>query len=589
MSRTRGVRRLSTRAVVLACAGLLVLIVGAFAWIGVRAYLVKGELEALVPVARDLQDAATQRDFARLEQLADDLGVHARNAASLTGDPLWGVASAMPVLGANFAAVHTVSANIDAISGSGIGPLTEVAKSFTGGAGAGLDVEVIRRASGPLEVAASAFEKADAQLTAIHTGDLIPLLADGVSSLRDAVQTASPVVASISRAAAVLPGIFGIDEPRTVLIAMQNPAEPRTGGGIMGSFALLSAVDGHLALVRQAESGEFPVPSSPIRPIPDSTVALYGDVIGRYVLNASMTADFALTGELASAWWQALSGTTPDAVISLDPAVLAALLAVTGPITLADGTQLDAGNLVQTLLVDAYFGLDRDQQTQLQQSVTGAVVAQILTGPIDPLAWIEALRPVVDEGRISLWSAHEDEQELLATGPFAGPAARHADAGPHAFAVYVNDRTAGKMGVFLQTTLGAGSVDCRADGRSDVVVRVVVGNTAPPEAVDFPWWVSGGGLEGVPAGAIGADVTVAAPPGMLFGGVTQDGVLVLSTNVEDVGFPSSLAAVTIPAGETTTLEFRFVAADAGDVIPTVLAPPLMNAATIADFAAACAP
>lgn len=592
MSRTGAVRAPRTRTIVLTCIGLLSLVLAAFAWVAVRANLAKGELEALVPIARDVQAAAGERDLDRLARLVDELGRHAGSAAALTGDPLWGVASAMPVLGANFAAVHTVSASVDDISQSGIGSLIGIAQEIQGGGGSGgsgFDVATVQRASGPLDSAAAAFAKASHALASIRSDELLPPLESGVTALADAVETASPLVTSIAQLAGVMPGILGADGPRTILVMMQNPAEPRTGGGITGSFALLSADDGDLSVVDQAESGGFPSFSSPIVPIPGSTQELFGDVVGRFVVNASMTTDFALTGRLASAWWQARTGTAPDAVVSIDPEVLAALLSVAGPVSLPDGAELDSGDLVETLLVDAYFDLDRDEQTILQQSVTTAVVSQVLSGGLDMMALVEALQPTVEDGRISLWSAHEDEQARISSGPFAGPAARHEAAGDGAFAVYVNDRTGGKMGMFLETEMAVDAVECRPDGRQDVVVRVALTNTAPLEAVDFPWWVNGGGLEGVPPGDIGVDVTVAAPPGSFFGGVRLDGALVRSTNVEDVGFPSSLGAATISPGGSATLDFRFFVDGPGARAPVLVLPPLLNAAEVDDgFVAACA-
>nr|WP_243847575.1 DUF4012 domain-containing protein [Microbacterium ulmi] len=584
---------MSTRTLVAVCGALLAVLVAGFAWVGVRAYLAKGELEALVPVAGDLVDAADARDLDRLGRAADTLASHASAAWTLTRDPAWGVAQAMPVLGPNFGAVRTVAANLSAVSTSAVGPMLELAADVQHDDDTeadGFDLALVERAQQPLAGAASALATADRELSGIHGDQLLAPLADGVSRLSSAIAQASPLVTSLSRAAEVLPGILGAEGARSILFVLQNPAEPRTGGGVTGAFALLEADDGRLSLVAQADSGVFPGRAEPIVPIPDSTVALYGDVVGRFVPNTSMPADFTLAARLASAWWQEHSGTAPDAVVSLDPRVLAALLEVTGPVTLADGSEVDSANLVQRVAVDAYFELDRDAQTEFQQGVTQTVLSHVMSGGIDILAWIEALAPVIDEGRLSVWSAHDDEQRLLADGALAGPAARHTAAGADGFALYLNDATAGKMGIFLEADAGIGSVECRPDGRRDVVVRVLLTNIAPADAgAEFPWWVTGGGLEGTEPGHIALDVTVAAPPGSFFGGVTRDGELAPSTNVVDAGFPSSLARVDIAPGGTTVVEARFTMADPRDVAPVLLTTPLLRDVSVDDaFSAACA-
>ena len=103
--------------------------------------------------------------------------------------------------------------------------------------------------------------------------------------------------------------------------------------------------------------------------------ALYGGVLGRYVQNASMATDFAQTAALASAWWQHIGHVPPDAVISLDVPTIGALLRVTGPIDLPDGSQLTSENITQRLLIEPYLSLDSAAQTQFMQSAVTAAAA----------------------------------------------------------------------------------------------------------------------------------------------------------------------------------------------------------------------
>lgn len=587
--RQRGV---GTRAIVLIVVGLFALLAAGAVWLGVRTLQVKDELQALVPIARELQSVADGRDLDRLEGIAARAAAHAARAAELTGDPIWAVGEATPVLGANFSAVRIVAQQLDSVASTGVQPLLELIETAQTGSDSedGLDLAVVRDAQDPLANAAAAFATADDELARIDRGALLPIVAGPVEEVSDAVTEAAPLVGAIARASELLPSMMGADEPRSILVMLQNNAEVRTGGGITGSFVLMRADDGHIRLVDSTDSGDFRRTIEPILPIPESTTALYGDIVGRFVQNTSMTSDFTLTARLASAWWEKRTGDAPDTVVSIDPLVLSSMLGALGPAELPDGSALTADNVVDRLLVEPYMTLSQSEQSVFQQAVTRAVLAHVLEDGIDPIDWAVGLREPIDEGRVSMWSAHADEQELLADGALAGPSVRHAEAGPNAFAVYLNDTTGSKMDTLLDVRIGASTATCRSDGYEDVVVAVTLTSNAPADAATrFPPSMTGGGYWGTPAGRIDTDVTVAAPPGSFFAGATRDEELVPSVDVVDNGFPSSLVQIDVGPGEERTAYFRFIAAEPGSLSPTVITTPLLKPAVIdEEFVASCA-
>lgn len=557
---------------------LAVLLAGA-AWLGVRAAMAKDELEALVPVVSELQPAVAERDAARLVDLASALGEHGEAAVSLTSDPVWRLAELLPVAGANLAAVRVVAEQLTKLDEMAVRPLADLMASTESrdapGAG-GFDLRLAADARAPLTTAARALHSARDALASIRREGLIPQVRDAVEQFEEGAATSAPAVDALARAAGILPPMLGADGPRTLLVMLQNNAELRTGGGITGTFVLLHAEDGQISLARQADSADFPAAGADILPIPESTTALYGDVVGRFVQNASATSDFPLSAQLVTTWWQQRFGETPDAVLSIDPLVLQSLLGATGPITLPDGSQLSADNLVDRLLIEPYLTLDSDAQTAFLQDVTGAVFSQLVVAP-DVVTWAEALADPVARGRISLWSAHPDEQALIDGTSIAGPAARLHAAGEDAFAVYFNDVTGGKMDVFLDVSIEVGTAECRADGRRDISILLTMSSLAPADADGgLPHSMTGGGLLGTANGDIGTIVAVAAPPGSYFGGVWKNGEPEVSSNVVDNGFPTSGARVNLSPGEVNTMEFRFVAAEPGPLNPTLIHTPLVQ-------------
>jgi hypothetical protein len=548
--------------------GVLALAVVATGWVGLRAWQASQELTALAPMVAEAQAAASARDSERLGELLIDIGAHADRAAELSSTPIWRAVEVVPGLGPNLEALRAVSEQLSSVADA----VAEPAQTLLAMEPAALDVGSLRAQEKPLAAAASALATARDTLNAIQTDRLLAPLARGVTELTPVIDALASATDGLADAAAVLPGLAGADGPRTILVMLQNSAELRTGGGITGTFAEIRAEDGEFTLVRQVDSSQFEHLAAPIVPLPAATVALYGDVVGRFVQNATMPADFALSAQLALAWWERSQGTTPDAIIAVDPLVVKALIAATGPVALTDGSTLDADGLVQRLLVDPYLHLDSDAQTALQREVTASVFSA-LVARVDPVVWAAALADPVAAGRVSVWSAVPAEQRVLAATAVGGPLARLDAAGPSAFGVFLNDATAGKMDSHLGVALSA-ETSCTGES----VVTVTLSHTADAAAVAaYPMSMTGGGLWGTGAGDIGTTVTVAAPAGSVFGGATGEEGRLPSVDVVADGHPSTAVRVNISPGQTESVQFRFTQTRASSPVP---APVLVHTPTL---------
>lgn len=564
--------------------GLLVAIIAAAVWVGTRAWIVRDELTA-VAALQDRATAALQGgDVAALGDVVAEFDVHSHAASGAAGDPLWRAAEALPWAGANLAAVRTVADQLAVVSDDVATPLLEMTEELASSRlveDHALDVDLVAAAREPLGVAQATLTQASAAIAAVPRAELIDQVGAGVDDLDRLLGEVDAAVSGMLDLTEVLPGMLGADGPRTILVMLQNNAELRSGGGITGSFAQLVAEDGSLALVRQADSSRFARTKEPVVPLPDTTTALYGDIVGRYVQNATTTPDFDLSARLAVTWWKGLTGVTPDVVVAVDPIVLRSLLAVTGPVTLAGGEVLTPDGFVDQVMVRPYLELDPKAQTRYFQDLTQRFFTGLMSSDADPSVWISALRGPVEQGRISVWSADGDEAAVLATTAFAGPLAAHAAAGEDAFTAYLNDTTGAKMDSSLAVALAATTGSCRSDGRQEVLVRVTLTNEAPADAgTRWPYSMTGSGRWGVTAGHIGTAVAVAAPAGWFFGGTSIDGVRRGSIDVVDGGFPTSAIDVTLAPGEMATLAYRFVSpddADAPPITPEVRHTPLMRA------------
>ncbi|HEX5730898.1 DUF4012 domain-containing protein, partial [Microbacterium sp.] len=230
--------------------GVLLLLIALIGWVCFRAVQASQELSALVPMVAEAQSAASAGDSDRIDELLTDVGTHAGRAAELTSGPLWHAAEIVPVLGQNLAAVRVVSEQLSATADAVTGP----AQALLGSEQGTVDILSLRAQEAPLAAAAVALGTARDELGTIQTDVLLPPLAKGVSRLSEVLDTLTPAMDGLARAAAVVPGLAGADGPRTILVMLQNPAELRTGGGITGLFAEIRAEDGVFTLVRQADS-----------------------------------------------------------------------------------------------------------------------------------------------------------------------------------------------------------------------------------------------------------------------------------------------------------------------------------------------
>lgn len=583
----RSLRRRRTAIVV--AAAVLATLLAAVAWVCVRGLMAKTELEAAQGLAGSLQSSAAEVDFPDAEELSD-LALHARRAAELTADPVWRAAEAVPFAGPNLAAARVVSTELDNIVSGAVVPLMSAADTLAKGArtpDGAIDVDALSEMREPVSQAGAVLEESAQRLDDVEAAAVVEPIRDGLTRLKDVVGGLRPAVAALDDVTTLLPPVLGADGPRTILVALQNNAELRTGGGITGSFVELSAEGGRLALTAQADSSNFTSLEDGIAPLPESMAALYGDRVGRFVQNASMPADFVLTAGLVSEWWRTLTGRAPDVVISVDPLVLQALLRVTGPIHAA-GQEFTSEDLLSRLLVDPYLSLDAEAQSTLFRDVAAAVFSRLTSAEVDLLALATGLVEPVEQGRVSMWSAHGEEQAVITRTVLAGPAARQAQAGDDAFAVYLNDATGGKMDSLLDVGIRWGVAECRADGHRDVVVSVTLTSRAPADAgSDLPPSMTGGGRYGARAGDIATNVSVSAPAGSFFGGVSVSGRAVASEHAHDAGFPVAAARLDLEPGQSATVDFRFVAADARDVAPVILHTPMLQMPEIAEAPISC--
>jgi hypothetical protein len=571
---------------------LLVLVVAASAWVGMRAFLAKGELESAIPLASAVQQQVVTGDGATSIRASTELSRHASRAANLTSDPVWRAFEVIPWVGPNLTAVRESAAVVDEVATRAVLPLAQVAggiqlSSFKPVDGV-MDLQPLLAVQPQILAADTALIEAARRANSIDTGETLEVVQRAVTQLKSAVDSAANSVNAVNRAVQVVPAMLGATGPRNYVVMFQNPAELRSTGGIAGALALVHTENGHMDLAQQASSTDFPVTDAPVLELPVETRGLYGDITGQFIQDVNLTPNFPLSAQLAREMWKQQFGVEADGVISIDPVALGYLLKATGPVTLPTGDVLSADNAVQLLLSDVYA---RYPNTSAQDAFFAAAAASVFsavsTGDVDPKALITALAKAGGEHRVLVWSAHDQDQAVLAGTTLAG-GLPVSDADTQRFGVYLNDATGAKMDMYLDVKIGLGQVTCRNDGRPNYGVDVTLTNTAPADAaISLPAYVTAGGAFGVTPGNVKTLIAAYGPPETQGLGVLRDGVAVAYQPTTDTGHPVSQVSVELAPGESTTLHLGWLgnAAFTGSVV--VQSTPVIQLHPVEDVALTC--
>lgn len=466
------------------------------AWAGANAARALPHIERAQQLAGGLDmSAVLGGDAAQLGELQSELAA-ARDA---TGGPVWSLAEGIPWVGPQFAAARTLTETLDDLVDGGLSAAAE--------AGDGLDallpregridVAALGTLSGQIDAAHASVTGARDRIATIDRGALVGPLRDGAAQVDALLAEIEPALDGASRAAHLLPGFLGADGPREHLLLVQNNAEWRSLGGIVGSVIEITATDGRIEFTDQVAASSFGRRDAPVTPLEFETQLIFGDRPARYMQNPTMIPDFAEAAHVASEFWRADRGGAPTGVIAIDPVALSYLLEATGPVQLPTGDVLASDNAVQLLLNEVYLRYtDPAEQDAFFGVAADAVFDALLSGSADPAAALNAVSRAIDERRLLVWSSLEQERALLEGTPVAGemPA---SDARTTAFGVYLNDGVGAKLDYYMAA--GSGAAWC---GDGTAVLSVALRNDAPADIAGYPAYLLGTSGDQTESGAI---------------------------------------------------------------------------------------
>lgn len=495
----------------------------------------------------------------RLEQAAG-------TAWLATRGPLWWAASGLPAVGDDIRAVRTSAEVAEALTGPPLDRMVTAAEELSGIAAAGgrIDVDALERSDTAVRDAQQALDAQLALLDAIDSEALGRSVRGSVNDLASALSEAAANLDQVADVTEVLPAVLGADGPRTYLVLVQNNAEVRATGGMPGAIAVLSVEDGHVRLRHQGGARVLGAPlGTPVVPLTDDELALFGTQLASYPADITFTPDFPRTAELAQALYERRTGEAVDGVFATDPVALSYLLHGGGPLVV-DGERLRAGEVVDQLLNGVYLeNPTRAAQDAVFREVAQSVFNRLTSAKVGVDDLVAAFSLATKRGRLLAWSAHDQEQAVIATTGLSGILPVEATERP-AVGVYLNDGTGAKLGYYLDRDIAVTSVGCD-DGVQTLEVVVTLRSSVPAQ---LPPTVIGPGF-GAPAGVIRTNVLTYAPIGGAVLESTLDGAPVTLPALSH--HERAVAAVTIDLspGEVVTLANTLISGPAQPARPDV--------------------
>jgi hypothetical protein len=458
--------------------GALLLVLAA--WLGFRAIQIRSNLEAarstLAAAVESVGSVDSEGLAAQARQAAPDLHA-ARDAAN---DPVWRLASAVPLAGRSFALIRGVTQVSARVVDDVVGPAEQAATAVREKhllADGKVDLALLASLREPLASASRS-----AQLARTQANDLPRSLVPGflVTQRDELARQVDRLAGGVTAAATALqlaPGMLGESGPRRYLLVVQNPAEARATGGIVGAYAVLRADRGKLVRERVGTDADFRPAKAPVADLGAEFAKHYDPYQARLSwFSAGRTPDWPSAAQLFSGLWRAQGGGRIDGVIGVDPISMASVLSATGPVSVA-GRTLETGNVADFVMKDQYvvfadpsqpFGQRADERKAVLGGLAAAIYDKTASGQGSGSALVKALAAAGRGGHLQVWSSVKAEQAVLARSGVGGSLP-----GRGAFLEVVSQNGPGsKLDYYVRRT-----VEYRRPAAGRAVARVTLLNT----------------------------------------------------------------------------------------------------------------
>lgn len=409
---------------------LIALAAAAFAAVG-SAKEMKSQATQVLQDVKSIQTAIGENDYAAAAQSAQQASELTGSIAGELSSPLWMAASIIPVYGQDISGMRDLMTALDDAFDEGLVPLTKTLEANPPdsliSADRRINVAAVTQLLDAVQDAAPSMQKC------ADVAESLPEM--HIEQLKSVVDPAKEklviINATFQKAAALAPvagPVLGANGNRTYLIVAQNSAELRSSGGFPGSMGTLEIRDGEIILNDFAKVYDVLTDTNPSSvSITDEEYALFGAASMDCPRDAGIDPDFTRVASIWAASYEERNVAHLDGVISITPSVVQDILAIVGPVTLSDGTELTGSNATKVLQSDIYWkylaeGADPDGTGG---AVTDALFAQAAHETFNKLfsnlnadtliKFASCMAKDMEDRAVMFWLTDEGEQAILAS------------------------------------------------------------------------------------------------------------------------------------------------------------------------------
>ncbi|MGV8874598.1 MAG: DUF4012 domain-containing protein [Rhodococcus sp. (in: high G+C Gram-positive bacteria)] len=552
----RGSRSGKKRPILLTVGVLLVLVIAFLAWLGYEAYTAQSSLTATRDSATQAKDALLDGDAAGAEAAAARASESADDAVSATTSIPFSIAKAVPYLGSPLKSVSQISDVVQGLAVDVLAPASAAGASLNPSSlvDAGtVDTAALRDAQPVLAQTSAAAEELSARAQQVDEPAFLGVVDEARTSLIDQTHELASLLTNTHIASQLLPSMLGDNGPRSYFLAFQTNAEARGTGGLLGGYGIIRAENGTARVDTLGANNELEFAEQPIDLGPEYNALWAPRNTTTDFRNSNASPHFPYAGQIWSSMWTEQTGEQLNGAIATDPIALSYILGATGPVTLADGEQITADNVVEITLSTAYsrFGDDQLARKAYLQEIAAAVVQRMTTGAAPTRSLLDAVGRAGSEGRISVWSADPAEQAILA-GTKVGHVVPDSPA-PYANVV-VNNAGGNKLDYYLTRDITYSAESCTAGTRKSTVTATLT-NTVDPAGLTS--YVASTFQPTVEYGTNESIVYLYGTQGAKITSMKVNGITGFSIQAgTELGRPVQAAYLTIPPGKSQTVTWE---------------------------------
>ena len=313
------------------------------------------------------------------------------------------------------------------------------------------------------------------------------------------------------------------------IIAAQNSAEIRAGGGFPGSMGTMRIKDGYMSIGDFASVWDVLSYYTADYLISDQEYNMFFGWV-QYPRDASYNPYFPKVAEIWAASYEENNGEHVNGVISLTPSIIQSILSCTGPITLDDGTVLDGTNATKFIQSDIYmkylnadalvYGMDDGNEisdalfANVAQLAMGQVFSNITIDNIPK--FLNLVTESIKTRVLMVWSEDSEREEIIKSIGAAGDF--NTDPNNPQLGVYFSNSNPSKLGWYLDLDINVGEPTVLDDGSLRYNVSVSMYNSIDWDTTYYAGYY----IAGLEMGYLVSYLNLVAPAGGYISGYWMD-------------------------------------------------------------------